>query len=313
MHQILSHQCVSTELMEWRFPCSANCMWNTPMHSSRMVINREALLILLWAQLALSVFRPHKTISPSPHAVLQPCLLPKDLWPLGIFCNTQGLSSTEHCQGEAPCRQLQPGPSAVVSWVIKQCPQSASWQKTSLDCWPKKGTCEGAFCFASLASLSWALHSLVLGQRWERVLASWSQGHRLFRCCKLTFNNSLLPGELPNSYMLQENPSLPLLSFSACLECQPWDCQYPSFLSKTPGTKQSGQFSNQHLDSILPLWQSVGNRTFAKACYKYTTQAQITCGRKRLIKDSATIRGIFCSRENTSFSWVFLPINFAFM
>lgn len=138
-------------------------------------------------------------------------------------------------------------------------------------------TCEGAFCFASPARLSWASHSLVLGQSCEQLLAFWCQGHRPFRCCKLTFNNSLLPGELLNSYHAARKSLSPSpVFFSVFRERQPWDYQYPGFLSKTPVTKQSGQFNNQHLDAILPLWHSVRDKTFAEACYKYTTQAQIT-------------------------------------
>lgn len=53
-----------------------------------------------------------------------------------------------------------------------------------------------------------------------------------------------------------------------------------SALSKTTVMKQSGPFSNQHFGIILPLWQSVGNKSLTGACYKYTTEACITSLKK---------------------------------
>lgn len=142
--QILSHQQASTELMAWRFPRSADGRWKTPC-THLMVMNREALLILQWAQLVLAQsWGPTKP----PHlqcrsgALAMPFTqvtaffwVTGTLRPLEIFCCTQRLSSAKHLQGEAPWRQLQPEPATwtVVSWVRIPCSQSPGWQKIGMD------------------------------------------------------------------------------------------------------------------------------------------------------------------------------------
>lgn len=87
-------------------------------------------------------------------------------------------------------------------------------------------------------------------------------------------------------------------------------------LSKTTVMKQSGPFSNQRFGIILPLWQSVGNKSLAGACYKYTTEACITSLKKndmkdRLIRDSTDIRGRYFLQQRKYL--IFLSISHAIL